>query len=135
MREGSGSPEIAPVGDDSEMQEIRAVAGLIWRERYPSIISPEQVEYRLARMYSMGDLQKYRAQLNTIDDRALLDGKPVGYSACGLDSASSEVNSIALASLPMLAGGASVADSPSAPIIAAGPGCESPLLRTLAAGF
>lgn len=48
----SGSLEIAAVRAVAELEPIRRLAHVIWHEHHPSIISTEQAEYMLGRMYS-----------------------------------------------------------------------------------
>ena len=36
------------------MPQIAELAGVVWRAHYPGIISSEQIEYMLARMYNLG---------------------------------------------------------------------------------
>src|SRR5439155_13935203 len=46
----SAKPLISPAGKE-HLPEIAALAQIIWRAHYPGIISNEQIEYMLARMY------------------------------------------------------------------------------------
>lgn len=57
---------------------IRALAESIWRACYPGIISPEQIEYMLQRMYSP---ETVRAELENgvVWELMVLDGQAAGY--------------------------------------------------------
>lgn len=72
-------PELIPAGP-SDIPVIRELAGRIWRAHYPGIITPEQIEYMLARMYAPGTLRvDMDAGARFLLARA--GGKPVGYLA------------------------------------------------------
>lgn len=62
--------------------EIRDLAGTVWRAHYPGIISPEQIEYMLARMY---DLDVLAAELRggIAHFRALVGDVLVGFASTG----------------------------------------------------
>jgi ribosomal protein S18 acetylase RimI-like enzyme len=64
------------------LSEISALAALIWRAHYPGIISREQIEYMLARMY---DVEVMRRELESgiAYDRLLVDGTLRGFSSYG----------------------------------------------------
>ncbi len=49
--------EILPA-TEKDLATIAALAGVIWREYYPAIISREQIEYMLAKMYSLETLRE-----------------------------------------------------------------------------
>ncbi len=51
------SAEILPA-TEKDLPAIAALAGVIWREYYPAIITREQIEYMLAKMYSLGTLRE-----------------------------------------------------------------------------
>lgn len=46
-------------GDAAAIPEVQALAGRVWREHYPGIISPEQIEYMLERGYSTAALRRF----------------------------------------------------------------------------
>src|SRR6185436_15455147 len=48
---------IAPAGP-SDIPMLRDLAHRIWHEHYPGIISPEQIDYMLARMYDPQVIQR-----------------------------------------------------------------------------
>ena len=49
---------IIPAVDDEDLARIADLAAAIWRVHYPGIISPAQIEYMLARMYSLATLRE-----------------------------------------------------------------------------
>jgi GNAT superfamily N-acetyltransferase len=67
---------------EEHLPAISKLAGLIWREYYPSIITPEQIEYMLAAMYS---LEKLRTELRDgiRYERLLVGGELAGFASFG----------------------------------------------------
>lgn len=59
---------------------ISRLAGVIWRQCYPGIISIDQIEYMLEWMYALEEMQR---QLNhgTIYERLLVGGELKGFAA------------------------------------------------------
>ena len=53
----SDSCEILPVSE-ADLPAVADLAGVIWRAYYPGIISREQIEFMLARMYSQATLRE-----------------------------------------------------------------------------
>jgi hypothetical protein len=51
------APQILPA-TEADLPAIATLAGVIWRAHYPGIISSEQIEYMLAKMYSLGTLRE-----------------------------------------------------------------------------
>lgn len=47
---------------DEQLNELAAIAGKIWNEHYPAIIGQIQVDYMLAKMYSVEALKEQIAQ-------------------------------------------------------------------------
>ncbi len=74
---------IEPATEDGHLSEIQKLAHAIWREHYPGIISPEQIEYMLREGYSFEALQRESTQDAIRYDRALVEGALVGFSAYG----------------------------------------------------
>jgi len=56
------------------------LARRIWRECYPGIITPEQIEFMLGWMYSEGEIRR-QLVAGVPWEIAELDGEPVGYSS------------------------------------------------------
>jgi diamine N-acetyltransferase len=72
------------------LAEIAALAATIWRAHYPGIISHEQIEYMLARMY---DVEVMRRELESgiAYDGLLVDGTLCGFSSYGPTSNAGEM--------------------------------------------
>jgi len=79
---GTFAPSIV-AATESDLPAISALAGVIWRACYPGIIPEAQIDYMLARMYS---LETLRAEIRTggIRYNRLMAGNLFGgFSACG----------------------------------------------------
>lgn len=74
--------QIIPV-QDGHLPIITELAGVIWRAHYPGIISLEQIEYMLARMYAPATMQEEIRSQGIWYDLLLVDNKPAGFAACG----------------------------------------------------
>jgi ribosomal protein S18 acetylase RimI-like enzyme len=72
---------IAAVKSEAHLEQVRALAHEIWREHYPGIITPEQVEYMLEQQYSIDTLRNEFLECGVRYDRALFREVLVGYSA------------------------------------------------------
>jgi ribosomal protein S18 acetylase RimI-like enzyme len=73
--------QIAPASRE-HLPEIAQLAGVIWRAYYPRIISREQIEYMLSRMYDLTTLENELA--NGISfDRLLIADKLAGFASYG----------------------------------------------------
>lgn len=68
------------VAREAELPEIATLAGVIWRAVYPEIITCEQIEYMLARMYAVGELARQIGQ-GTVLLRLLADEELIGFAA------------------------------------------------------
>lgn len=79
MPKGSDSFDIRNAREE-DLPEIAALAGVIWRAVYPGIITPEQIEYMLERMYAVGELARQIGQ-GTGFPRLLVDGRLTGFAA------------------------------------------------------
>jgi GNAT superfamily N-acetyltransferase len=62
---------------------ISELAGVIWRACYPGIITTEQIDYMLARMYSLDVLCDEIRSQGIRYDRLLLDGELAGFASYG----------------------------------------------------
>ncbi len=73
--------EILPATAE-DVHEIAHLAGIVWRAHYPGIISREQIEYMLAKMYDLEQLRREIATgvtyLSAIEAKELL-----GFAAFG----------------------------------------------------
>jgi len=66
-----------------DLSAIRDLAIAIWRAHYPGIISREQIDYMLARMYSLETLRDELQTQRIRFERLLLDDALVGFAAYG----------------------------------------------------
>jgi GNAT superfamily N-acetyltransferase len=68
----------------ADIPAVRALAGCIWRAYYPGIISPEQIEYMLERMYAPEVIREELAA--GVIWELLVDGdRPVGFLSCAYE--------------------------------------------------
>src|SRR5580658_9283333 len=75
-------PQILPA-TEADLPAIASLAGIIWRSHYPGIISTEQIEYMLAKMYSLETLRE-DIRLRAIRYERLLAGPELaGFAAHG----------------------------------------------------
>jgi diamine N-acetyltransferase len=65
------------------LSAISELAGVIWRACYPGIITTEQIDYMLARMYSLDVLRDEIRSQGIRYDRLLLDGELAGFASYG----------------------------------------------------
>lgn len=77
------SPVIEPVSENSQLSEISALADTIWREHYASIISQEQIEYMLGKMYDLEVLEHQLRHEQISFDCLRLAGRLIGFSSYG----------------------------------------------------
>jgi ribosomal protein S18 acetylase RimI-like enzyme len=73
-----------------DLAKIAALAGIIWRAHYPGIISQEQIDYMLARMYDVEVLRR-ELELGIAYDRLLVDGTLRGFCSYGPASNTGEL--------------------------------------------
>lgn len=76
------SVEILPAGEE-HLPALAGLAGEIWRQHYPGIISHEQIEYMLGRMYALETLQEELRARHIRFVRLLVDGRFVGFGSFG----------------------------------------------------
>ncbi len=68
---------------EADLPAISGLATVIWRACYPGIITSEQIDYMLARMYALEVLRDEIRSQGIRYDRLLVDGKLVGFASCG----------------------------------------------------
>jgi GNAT superfamily N-acetyltransferase len=68
---------------EADLPAISELAGVIWRACYPGIITHAQIDYMLARMYSLDVLRDEIRSQGICYDCLLVDGKPVGFVSYG----------------------------------------------------
>ena len=76
------APQILPA-TESDLPAIASLAGVIWRAHYPGIISTEQIEYMLAKMYSLETLWEEIRSRAIRYERLLVGQELVGFAAHG----------------------------------------------------
>jgi GNAT superfamily N-acetyltransferase len=83
MNQGhSVEARMAPATEE-HLPAISHVASIIWRACYPGIISIGQIEYMLARMYSLETLRDEIASQAIRYDRLLVGDQLIGFAAYG----------------------------------------------------
>lgn len=65
------------------LSAIRDLAAVIWRAHYPGIISPEQIDYMLERMYAIETLRDELENHAMRFERMLLENALIGFAAYG----------------------------------------------------
>ncbi len=78
----SGSPQILPATEE-HLPALAELAGVIWRQHYPGIISHVQIEYMLGRMYSLDVLREEMHGKGVRFVRLLAGGRFVGFASYG----------------------------------------------------
>ena len=68
---------------EEHLPAISELAGVIWRACYPGIITHAQIDYMLARMYSLDVLREEIRSQGIHYDQLLVDGKPAGFASYG----------------------------------------------------
>jgi diamine N-acetyltransferase len=74
--------QIIPAAE-ADLPVISELAGVIWRECYPGIITRAQIEYMLARMYALGVMRDEIRTQGVRYDLLLVDAKPAGFASYG----------------------------------------------------
>jgi len=65
---------------------LRDMAERTWRQCYAAILSPEQMDYMLSRMYALDVIAREMTD-GVIWEMAIEDEVPVGFHSCAFDSA------------------------------------------------
>lgn len=74
--------QIVPV-EEAHLPALAELAGVIWRQHYPGIISPAQIDYMLGQMYALETLRTELFEKRIRFVRLLVDEKFVGFAAFG----------------------------------------------------
>jgi diamine N-acetyltransferase len=77
-----GRAEILPATEE-HLPALAELAGVIWRQHYPGIISTAQIEYMLAKMYSLETLREEMRAQGIRFVRLLVADRFVGFAAFG----------------------------------------------------
>jgi len=89
---------------EEHLPAISELAGVIWRACYPGIITHAQIDYMLARMYSLDVLRDEIRSQSIRYDQLLVDGKPAGFASYGPTSEPGVVKLHKLYLLPEMQG-------------------------------
>ncbi len=81
-REATNGVQILPASEE-HLPELAELAGVIWRQHYPGIISSAQIEYMLAKMYSLATLREEIRSQGIGFLRLLAEDRFVGFAAYG----------------------------------------------------
>ncbi len=74
--------EILPVGAE-HLPALAELAGVIWRQHYPGIISHAQIDYMLGKMYSLETLREEIGSRGIHFYRLLVEEKMTGFASIG----------------------------------------------------
>ena len=77
-----GRAEILPA-TLNDLPALAALAGVIWRQHYPGIISHAQIDHMLARMYSLDVLREEIRAKGVRFVQLLVEGRFVGFASHG----------------------------------------------------
>jgi ribosomal protein S18 acetylase RimI-like enzyme len=80
--EESGTTRIEPAGE-ADLPAVSALAAVIWRACYPGVITVEQIDYMLPRMYAPETLREEIRSQGIRYDRLLVGNEFVGFAAYG----------------------------------------------------
>ena len=76
------APQILPAREP-DLPAIARLAGVIWRAHYPGMISEEQIEYMLAKMYALETLREEIRLRGIRYERLLVEEALAGFAAFG----------------------------------------------------
>lgn len=68
---------------DADLEALRKVSREIWFTHYPTILSHEQIEYMLDKMYGIGVIENEIYNQGIFYDQVLYNSKLVGYLSYG----------------------------------------------------
>jgi len=66
---------------EGDLAAVAALAQAVWRKHYPGIITPEQIEYMLARGYARAALRRFLTEAGAGLELAHVDGRFAGFAA------------------------------------------------------
>jgi GNAT superfamily N-acetyltransferase len=82
QRTTANQVQILPAREE-HLPALAELAGVIWRQHYPGIISPAQIDYMLAKMYSLAKLREEICSQGVRFQRLLVDRRFVGFASYG----------------------------------------------------
>jgi GNAT superfamily N-acetyltransferase len=62
---------------------VQRLAGVIWRQHYPGIITDGQIEYMLARMYDLDVMRREMMEQGIVYEGLFLEGRMIGFCSHG----------------------------------------------------
>lgn len=74
--------EILPLGEE-HLSELAELAGIIWRQHYPGIVSPAQIDYMLDRSYALAVLRNEILSERVRFYQLLVRGRFCGFASIG----------------------------------------------------
>lgn len=89
---------------EEHLPTIARLADTIWRACYPGIISTEQIDYMLSRMYALDAMQDEIRSHGIRYDLLLVDDRPAGFASYGPTPNAGEMKLHKLYLLPELHG-------------------------------
>src|SRR5688572_9808384 len=84
--------QIVPAGL-GDVHEIARLAGVVWHAHYPGIISREQIDYMLAKMYDLDVLRREMSEGITYI-RLLEKGEMIAFASYGPDGAEMKLHKL-----------------------------------------
>lgn len=82
MNQDKPSVKIVPA-TEADLPAIATLAGVIWRAHYPGIISMEQIDYMLGKMYALETLREEISIRGIRYEQLFADGELIGFAAYG----------------------------------------------------
>jgi GNAT superfamily N-acetyltransferase len=82
MKRLSNQAEILPVSLE-HLPALADLAGVIWRQHYPGIISHEQIEYMLGKMYALATLRDEILSQGIFFYRLVMEAQMAGFASIG----------------------------------------------------
>jgi len=76
-------PAVMDPAREEHLPALAELAGVIWRQHYPGIISPAQIDYMLAKMYSLETLREELCHQGIRFVRLLVEERFVGFASYG----------------------------------------------------
>jgi diamine N-acetyltransferase len=76
----SETVQVVPATQE-HLSALAELAGIIWRQHYPGIISDAQIDYMLSKMYSLDTLREEFHSQGIRFERLLVNGKFVGFAS------------------------------------------------------
>lgn len=67
---------------DADLPSIAGLAGVIWRQHYPEIISREQIDYMLKRMFDLNEMRK-QSSLGFTYEKLIGKDRLIGFAGHG----------------------------------------------------